>query len=156
MNLEHDLREFTLDDIASREGFTAPFIVDEEVLLSKWYGAILKEKLKDLSDGDIAKLIRQSCHLTYIIPEALYRLLQNPIAGELYDAEILICMTEVNEQFWEKNDKVTSDVREFLIKIKEGCIAIPRIQVIIDEEPEEISEIVDQFEKKISSYIKGY
>ncbi|MGC5326552.1 contact-dependent growth inhibition system immunity protein [Brevibacillus sp. SYSU BS000544] len=153
MNGSYGNRDLTLDEIAIKEGFTSPFIVDEKVPLSKWFGSVLDVKLKDLSDGDIARLIRQKFHLTYIIPEALYRLYQNPLAGDLYDAEILISMNEVKDQFWKDHNNLTSDVRDYLININEEDSKIKNIKIITEEEPEEILGKIQQFEKKLTSIL---
>lgn len=52
--------------------------------LSGWFAGIMDDKLKDLPDGSIARLVRQNFHLKYVIPEAILRLSKNPIAGKHY------------------------------------------------------------------------
>lgn len=144
MNIDQHYRELTLDEIAMKEGFTEPFIVDEEVPLSKWFGRIQNIRLKDLSDGDLAKLLRQDFHLKYTVSEALNRLIQNPFAGDLYDGEILVSMNEIEESFWMENKKLAFCTREIILRIKEGQIKV------VEEELCEIFAILDQLERKLT------
>lgn len=81
--MNENLSELTINEISKLEGFTEDFEVDEDVPLSVWYNSIQKKKIKNLNHGDIAKLIRQTMHLQYIIPEALNRLRINPLVGYL-------------------------------------------------------------------------
>ncbi|KWX79965.1 hypothetical protein AMQ84_05075 [Paenibacillus riograndensis] len=124
-----NISELTINEISKLEGFTEDFEVDEDVPLSVWYNSIQKVKLKDLNHGDVAKLIRQTMHLEYVIPEALKRLRVNPLAGYLGDGEILEAIALVNENEWDGNSVVCSMlsgfVEEFLHLIKNNELNFP-------------------------------
>ncbi|WP_275591247.1 contact-dependent growth inhibition system immunity protein [Paenibacillus sp. 19GGS1-52] len=100
--------------MSNLEGFAEEFVVDEDVPLSIWYDSILNVRLKDLNDGDVAKLIRQMIHLHSIIPEALERLKENPVAGYLGDGEVLEAIAKVEKREWDKNPDVCESVSSFI------------------------------------------
>lgn len=68
--------------------------------LSTWYGNIRNKTLGELSDGDIARMIRQSLYLQFVIVEALGRLSENPMAGEMYGGEIVDAMSGIDAAYW--------------------------------------------------------
>lgn len=145
--MNENLSELTIDDISKLEGFTEDFEVDEDVPLSVWYNGIQRTKLKDLKHGDVAKLIRQTMHLEYVIPEALKRLRINPLAGYLGDGEILEAIAQVNENEWDENSVVTSMlssfIEEFLRLIKTNELSFPEDKEIFsDQEREEYYQLL--------------
>ncbi|MFF2910055.1 contact-dependent growth inhibition system immunity protein [Paenibacillus sp. NPDC057934] len=125
--MKHNLRNLTINEISKLEGFTEEFKVDEDVPLSVWYNNI--QRLSDLSDGDIAKLIRQTMHLRYTIPEAMSRLRENPLAGYLGDGEILEAIAQLDEKEWDDNPPVASIlgsfIEDFLTLFSNNKLAFP-------------------------------
>ncbi|NOU78465.1 hypothetical protein GC101_06175 [Paenibacillus sp. LMG 31459] len=149
-----NLEELTIDDISKLEGLTEVFEVDEDVPLSVWYNSIRKVKLKDLNHGDVAKLIRQSMHLKYVIPEALNRLRINPLAGYLGDGEILEAIAQVNEEEWDENfivkSMINSFVEDFLHLIKTNELNFPEDKEIYsDQEREEYHQLLLRIKKAL-------
>lgn len=67
-----------------------------------------------MNDGDVAKLIRQMIHLHSIIPEALKRLKENPVAGYLGDGEVLEAIAKVEKREWDKNPDICELVSSFI------------------------------------------
>ncbi|MEK4063785.1 MULTISPECIES: contact-dependent growth inhibition system immunity protein [unclassified Paenibacillus] len=145
--MNENLSELTINEISKLEGFTEDFEVDEDVPLSVWYNSIQKKKIKNLNHGDIAKLIRQTMHLQYIIPEALNRLRINPLVGYLGDGEIMEAIAQVNENEWDENSIVTSMlssfVEEFLCLLKNNELNFPEDkEVYSDQEREEYYQLL--------------
>ncbi|UQZ32250.1 hypothetical protein C2I18_01025 [Paenibacillus sp. PK3_47] len=145
--MNENINELTIGEISKLEGFTEEVEVDEDVPLSVWYNSIQKKKIKNLNHGDIAKLIRQTMHLKYVIPEALNRLRLNPLAGYLGDGEIMEAIAQVNENEWEENSIVTSTISsfidEFIRLIKNNELNLPEDrEVYSDQEREEYYQLL--------------
>lgn len=85
-----------------------------EYFLPLWYDKIREKKVGNLSNGDVARLIRQNMYIEYIVPEALERLKDNPFLGELYDGEILKTLYNLDFNFWEKNKKSKNKMSNIL------------------------------------------
>ncbi len=81
------------------EGFYEEIAVEKSVPLSGWFAGIMNKKLKYLSDGSIARLVRQHFHLKYVVPEANLRLSSNQLAGEHYEGELINSMNSVKKTF---------------------------------------------------------
>lgn len=109
-----NVSELTIDEIGTLEGFTEPHEVDERIPLSIWFETILATKLKDLSDGDLAKMIRQQIYIKSVTPEALKRLKANPIAGYLGDGELLESLLSVESDTWKEASEIKHTVVVFL------------------------------------------
>lgn len=66
--------------------------------------------LKEFTDGDLAKMIRQKFSLNYLVPVAVARLIDEPFAGYLYDGELINAVDNVPTDFWQGNPDLA---REF-------------------------------------------
>lgn len=85
--------------------------------LTLWYDKVRKKRINELSNGDIARLIRQNLYLSYIVPEAIKRLYIEPTIGEQYSGEVLESFTKINVEFWHINTDL----------FKELCLLINKI-----------------------------
>ncbi|OKP70033.1 hypothetical protein A3844_03275 [Paenibacillus helianthi] len=121
-----EYRKLTIDEICRLEGFHEKIVVEKSVPLSGWFAGIMDIKLKDLSDGSIARLVRQNFHLKYVIPEAILRLSLNPLAGKHYEGELINAMNSVKNTFWENNSNVCNDIKKLLMKIENKEIDLPK------------------------------
>ncbi|PTX53648.1 hypothetical protein C8P63_1289 [Melghirimyces profundicolus] len=71
-------KELSIADIEKLKGIR--YEVDKEELkyaLPYWYDKVRNKKIKDLSDGDLARCIRQDIFLEYIIPVVIERIKKN-------------------------------------------------------------------------------
>ncbi|NQX68941.1 hypothetical protein HQN90_22695 [Paenibacillus alba] len=144
--MSNDYSELSINEIAEIEGFTDEYVVDESSSMSKWFGKILNTKVKELSDGDVAKLLRQNYHPFYIIPEAIKRIRINPIVGELYDGEMLYSLSRVDAPFWLEFKEIRAEVLLLLNELDNYKL------VFLEEEKEEINVEgqINRFKKLIS------
>jgi hypothetical protein len=69
-----------------------------------WYRSVREVPLNELSVEDISKAIRQSIHLEHVVPLALRRLEAEPLAGEMYDGELLVSLKSVPLDYWPKHE----------------------------------------------------
>jgi CDI immunity proteins len=60
--------------------------------LDEWYLSIRDIPLYDLPIGDIARSLRQSLYPDFVVPVAIRHLRENPLAGHLYDGELLVSL----------------------------------------------------------------
>lgn len=71
--------------------------------LGEWYIRVRNKYLNELTDGDVARFIRQELYLEYIIPVAIEKIIIHPLAGEYRNGEILGAMCRVDISFWRSN-----------------------------------------------------
>lgn len=102
--------------VATRRGRTPPMAVPDPVPedpdyenalrqdqteLERWYGDIRHKPISAFSDFDMARSVRQKMHLDLLLPLALARLKENPLAGELYEGELMAAVSGVDPAFWD-------------------------------------------------------
>lgn len=85
--------------------------------LPLWYDKIRARQINELTDGDLARFIRQNLYLSFIIPEALRRLNINPAIGDMYYGEVLNSMVKVDIEFWKSNKNILNDVLQLIDKV---------------------------------------
>nr|WP_229521629.1 contact-dependent growth inhibition system immunity protein [Paenibacillus monticola] len=136
-------RELTINEICKIEGFHEEIVVEKSVPLSGWFAGIMDDKLKDLPDGSIARLVRQNFHLKYVIPEAILRLSKNPIAGEHYEGELINSINAIESDFWKSNLNLCKELKELLEKIETKEVNLPQdFEWFMEEEEQEFYESV--------------
>lgn len=97
----------------------------EESALSSWYDSIRGKRLTELTDGDVARLLRQKMYLEFIVPEATRRLMMNPLAGELFDGEMLEKVSHIPASFWEREPELMKEARMLIQVLLGGEISNP-------------------------------
>jgi hypothetical protein len=118
--IENDLK---IEDIELKLNIKPHIDTTEPSALEKWYTSISKKSLSELSDGDVARFIRQDLFLEYIIPEALRRVSLNPLAGGQYNGEIVSSLEKVSFSFWDMEPKLKNKVIILLNLVIEQCKA---------------------------------
>jgi hypothetical protein len=83
--------------------------------------------LKDFSIEDLRIMIGQNVSLNYLLPLAIQRLEQNPLAeGNLYSGDLLVNVLRVDPNFWLKFPALKAKVTE----IADEAFEIPSITKI--------------------------
>ncbi len=72
----------------------------EEMPLPAWYRTVYHTPLEELTIEDLCKASRQQLHIEQIIPIALARLREEPMAGEMFDGELLVSLRSVGVDYW--------------------------------------------------------
>ena len=72
----------------------------EEYPLPAWYRAVRETPIKDLGIEDICKACRQQIHIDQVVPIALQVLQSDPLAGEMYDGELLASLKSISPDYW--------------------------------------------------------
>ena len=68
--------------------------------LEAWYERVRDKQLAEFSDEDLAKSCRQELFLDFVVPFAVERIETDPLAGELYDGELLEAVALIMRGFW--------------------------------------------------------
>lgn len=97
----------------------------EESALSSWYDSIRGKRLTELTDGDVARLLRQKMYPEFIVPEATRRLMMNPFAGELFDGEMLEKVSQIPASFWKREPELMKEARMLIQVLLDGDIPNP-------------------------------
>ncbi|HWB06702.1 MAG TPA: contact-dependent growth inhibition system immunity protein [Verrucomicrobiales bacterium] len=69
--------------------------------LEEWYASVRTKPFSSLTDGDIARAVRQKLFLEYIVQETIRRLRVDPLAGEKYDGELISALAGLKPAEWE-------------------------------------------------------
>jgi len=93
-----------------QKGFAElPATTEEEFPLPAWYRSVSETPLDELGLEDVCKACRQQIHLEHIVPMALQILKIEPLAGEMYDGELLVALKSIPSDYWHAHaDEVLS------------------------------------------------
>jgi hypothetical protein len=84
--------------------------------LERWYRAIRDKPLAELSDEDLCRCCRQDIFPQLVVPYVIERIDSDPLAGELYDGEMLMALADVSEQFWRANKSLAANLAQILAR----------------------------------------
>lgn len=68
--------------------------------LDEWYASVRAKPLSSLTDGDMARAVRQKLFLQYSVQETIRRLRLDPLAGDKYDGELMGAFGELASADW--------------------------------------------------------
>ena len=108
---------------------------EEEYPLPAWYRAVCETPLDDLGLEDICKACRQQIHLEHVVPLALRILKTEPLAGEMYDGELLVSMKSVPSDYWPAH-------RDELLSLKSNIEAVCRSESVGDDLRRSMQELL--------------
>jgi hypothetical protein len=146
-------KDLTIEEIENLEGL----IFDDSdkdlnYSLPLWHKGIRQKRLSELTDGDLARLIRQDMYIKYIISECLQRLNVDPIIGDKYNGELLTALVkDIGDEFWKEHQDFKILTQKFINKFYENIDKFIYGNEILDEfEKGEITELINQLEKKLN------
>lgn len=144
--MKTDLR---IIDIERMNGISYDETHENEGSLPQWYKSIRNCKVSQLSDGDLAKLIRQDFNLEFIVIESIDRLYKDPLLGEQFDGELIEALAmKVSRLFWQSNDKCRNSVKELLLSIKSSNF-IDKYEWLIEDDKVGFIKAVQQLSKNV-------
>ncbi|MFX3649320.1 MAG: contact-dependent growth inhibition system immunity protein [Paenibacillus sp.] len=80
-----------------------------------------KKPLRDLNDEDLRLLIGQRMSLTFLLPLALERLIQNPLrSGDLYTGDLFCSVLKVGKEYWKEHKELKNEVDEVIRAYEEA------------------------------------
>ena len=92
-------------------------IVGAESPLSSWYEKVCDKPLGDLTDGDLSVACRQKLFPINVVPLVLERLRSTPLAGEMYDGELLVSLSQIPAHYWENHIHETNSLKAIISNI---------------------------------------
>ncbi len=138
-------RDISIKEIEIEKGIVYDDKYINEGSLPKWYHSIREKNLSQLSDGDLARLIRQNMYLEYILYEAIKRLYKNPCSGEKYAGELIESMSKyIEASFWIKNKECKNCLIDFLSYFDENDF-IKNHDELDDFEKREVIDTINNF-----------
>jgi hypothetical protein len=141
----------SIEEIEQREGIEVEPIVYIDSSISIWYHEVRKKRLSQLTDGDVARFIRQQVFLKYLVPEAIRRLWENPTIGELYDGEVLKQLSTLNKEFWNNNQELKQELLDLLNSIETKRLIPSDFEWISNEDEKDFTELVWLLKEKLDN-----
>ena len=86
---------------------------DGEFPLPAWYRRVHRTPLSELTVEDVCRACRQEIHVEHIVPIALEMLGHDPLAGEMYDGELIESLGNIPTSYWAS----ASEMREKLGRV---------------------------------------
>lgn len=81
--------------------------------------------IRDFTNEDLRLVIGQQRGLRYLVPLALERLEQNPLAeGHLYRSDLLMALTHITDEFWQDRSEWRERLRSVLERALERLAAV--------------------------------
>jgi hypothetical protein len=68
--------------------------------LEEWYNHVRDVPLENLGVGVLARACRQNIFPPAVVPICLLRLEEDPLAGDLYDGELLLALKGLPREYW--------------------------------------------------------
>ncbi len=146
----HSNVDLIIKDIEILEGIIYETNPEPDSGLSVWYSEIRNKRLSELTDGDIAKAIRQNLYLIYVVPEANRRLQVNPTIGLLYDGEVINALLGIKKGFWHNNILLNQEIKELLNLITTRQIIPTDFNWLSNEDEHEFYDNVEKLHKKLN------
>jgi len=101
---EMNRRRLTFALLDKEKGIAGlPPATGEEYPLPAWYRSVREIPLEELGVEDICKACRQQIHPEYVVPIVLRLLQSEPLAGEMYDGELLVSLKSIPPNYWSKH-----------------------------------------------------
>ncbi|MGY5343150.1 contact-dependent growth inhibition system immunity protein [Paenibacillus glucanolyticus] len=80
-----------------------------------------KKPLCELNNEDLRLLIGQQMSLTFLLPLALERLIQNPLrSGDLYTGDLFCSVLKVGKEYWKEHKELKNEVDEVIRTYEEA------------------------------------
>ena len=118
--------DLTFRDLGIKEGLKPdldPAPADGEFPLQEWFRAVYEKPLGEFSLHDVARACAQGLYVEYIVPLALDALGDDPLAGDLYDGDLMSSLSSVPADFWRTHellrDSLLAIVKPFLAELDE-------------------------------------
>lgn len=75
-------------------------LLEPSSALEQWYLDVRDIPMTEMGVFDLARSCRQRLYLGVVVPICMDHLKQDPLAGELFDGELLLSLKGLPEDFW--------------------------------------------------------
>jgi len=133
--IDANLKQMSFAILDRLQGIPEPPVpTEEEFPLPAWYRAVRGLPLGELGVANIARACRQKIHLEQVVPLALELLESEPLAGELYDGELMVSLKSVPLIYWSKHDVE----RRSLTSVVSALLTMESVEADIRQDAEEL------------------
>jgi len=105
--------------------------------LDEWYQSIRGLPINKLNDGDLCRACRQKLYPIHVVPIAVARLHLQPLAGDIYDGELLVAMKAIPVEYWQGDLESATCLR----KVAQKVIQVSDDSEVIDDVKELVRRI---------------
>ncbi|AJH01440.2 hypothetical protein LF65_04911 [Clostridium beijerinckii] len=112
--------------------------------MDKWYVTLLNKTIEEININDISRMLRQDILIEVAINKSVEILNENPLAGEMYDGQLLELLYSVDINKYKED---IDEVKDILIKIKSN---VSSFEWMCDEDFKEYLDVLEKYLKKIS------
>ena len=103
------INDITFRKIEQQHSITVPEGHSESAL-GAWYEDVRDKPLGDFTVGELCRACRQELYVHYIVPVMIRQLRKHPLAGDLYDGELLVSLRSVPAEYWAANKGQAKDI----------------------------------------------
>ena len=69
-------------------------------VLEEWYARVRDIKIAELDVENLARACRQNLYIEAVVPFCLMKLEEHPLAGEMYDGELVLALKKMSNDYW--------------------------------------------------------
>ena len=118
---------------------------DELFPLQKWYNMLIDKNVEELSIADVLRMIRQNEFVEIAISKSIDILMQNTLAGELYEGELLEHISHICDKMIDKYSNALKQI------VSNGWVQIEEYDWITENEREEFKKLLINFEQRLEN-----
>lgn len=122
--------------------------IDLKCEMDKWYVTLLNKTIAEITINDVSRMLSQDILIELAIDKAIKILKENPLAGEMYDGQLLELLYSIDVN---KYKKIINEVRSILINIKSN---ISSFEWMCDEDSKEYLMVLEDYLEKVNSHCK--
>ena len=110
-----EIGSITFAEIEKSQGVQHPTTTPyDDYPLPAWYLSVRDKPLRDFTDEDLSTACWENFHPEYIVPIALLRLQENPLAGDLYEGQLLASLKGILNAYWLKHSDQCTHVKKLV------------------------------------------
>ncbi|MBU2704067.1 hypothetical protein Ga0466249_005219 [Sporomusaceae bacterium BoRhaA] len=117
--------------------------------LEVWFNSLLKKRIGELDVNDICTMLRQDILIEEIaLDKAIEFIRQNPLAGNMFDGEILEMINRIPLEKYLSKEQLIRDLISILVDIKDNLI---RLDWICEDDMKRYSSILSSMLCKLEN-----
>lgn len=85
--------------------------------LEQWFEKVMDVPIEELAVEDICRAIRQQLCVDQLMPRVLDILIEDPLAGEYYDGELIAALSTVDEKDFKGHKNTFMQIKQIINQI---------------------------------------
>ena len=87
--------------------------------LGKWYCSIRDTPISEFTYKDLSRACQQELYVNHIVPIAMVRLEEEPLAGEMYEGELIVAMKSIPINYWKNHPLILERLLRVVERVKQ-------------------------------------